>query len=309
MAQVPATPKLRRFALRLGAAVFGPASAARLIPVQPSEAAALALPRPVSRPESPEVLFLIPLVGRHHVGDWSTVVTRLSATLDSFRRQTDPQWRALICGQDRPQLPDDPRLTFLPFADSAPGNDKWRKLATLCEALAVYGPRDGYVMPFDADDLLASGAVAEMRTRRASGGYLVTHGYVHDASTQQTALARPPDLRQPRQRAFWKLCGSCAAFRYTGAGDVPFLKAATAHEHRMFPYLSALAGRPLTPLAQPTVLYLVNHGENFGVRRGRTGFKTRFVTRFPVEDNGILGRLMPEFGLSLTSGPQQDSNS
>lgn len=60
------------------------------------------------------------------------------------------------------------------------------------------------------------------------------------------------------------------------------------HEHRMFPYLARLAGRPLTALQAPRVLYLLNHGENFGARRGRVSFKTRFVQRFRVTDDAEI---------------------
>jgi hypothetical protein len=142
-------------------------------------------------------------------------------------------------------------------------------------------------MPFDADDLLAPHVVEEMVGRRARAGYLVTRGYVRDAGEGLWAEARPQSLLEPGQKAFWKLCGSCAAFAFDlaqGPRDAALIGAITAHEHRMFPYLSALAGRPLAPLAPGAVLYLLNHGENFGARRGRVAFKTRFVRRFRLTD-------------------------
>ena len=288
MAQAPATPKWKRLALR-AAARLSP-GLARAFGPGPAEGAALtrraSAPRKAA-PPAPEVVFLIPLVGRHHVGDWSVVEERLAATLSSFAAQTDRRWRALICGQDAPALPpalqDDPRITFLPFTEEVEGNDKWRKLAALCRALPEHGPADGYAMPFDADDLLAKAAVAEMLTRGSPGGYLVTQGWLMDAGHRHFGRARPQSLSAPGQKAFWKLCGSCAAFRCDRSeGDAALLEAITAHEHRMFPHLAALAGRPLAPLREPAALYIVNHGENFGVRRGRVGFKTRFVERFPA---------------------------
>jgi hypothetical protein len=287
MAQAPATPKVRRAALHLAAAL-SPALAGRLAPA-PSERAALAArARPLARPAQPEVVFLIPLVGRHHVGDWQAVSGRLARTLDSFRRQTDPAWRALICGQDRPEgLPEDDRIRFLPFDEPVPGNDKWRKLAALARALPDQGVAQGWAMPFDADDLLAPDVVAEMRRRRVAAGYLVTRGLVRDAGAGLWARARPRSLAAPGQKAFWKLCGSCAAFGFDlskGAEDAALIGAITAHEHRMFPHLARLAGRPLAALSGDAALYIVNHGENFGARRGRVGFKTRFVRRFALTD-------------------------
>ncbi len=296
MAQAPATPKARRWLLR-AAATLHPALAGRLGPAA-SERAALALraaKRPVRAAE--RLTFLIPLVGPGAVGDWTAVTTRLSATLQSLRDQTDPRWQAVICCQDRPPLPDDPRLSWLPFDDPTPGNDKWRKLAALCHHLPRMDLPPGYVMSFDADDLLHRGAVAEMLTRQAPGGYLVTQGFVMDHATGQVALAQPQSLAVPGQKALWKLCGSCAALYHDPAEplSVQFLAAMTAHEHRMFPHLAALAGRRLQPLSMPAVLYVLNHGENFGARRGRVGFKTRFVDRFRLTDSARLESVGADF--------------
>lgn len=298
MAQAPATPKAKRALLRLAAAA-SPGLAARLGPA-PSEIAALAArTRPLRAPPDPETVFLVPLVGGHHVRDWGAVGARLAATVESFRRQTSPAWRALICGQDRPDgLPQDPRVSFLPFDEAGTGNDKWRKLATLARALPEAGVARGYAMPFDADDLLAPGVVAEMTGRKARGGYLVTRGYLRDAGAGLVAEARPQSLAAPGQKAFWKLCGSCAAFAFDlsgGAEDAALIGALTAHEHRMFPYLARLAGRPLAPLAPGAVLYVLNHGENFGTRRGRVSFKRRFVRRFALTDPAEIARVAATF--------------
>ncbi|MAQ44360.1 MAG: hypothetical protein CL813_03915 [Confluentimicrobium sp.] len=292
MAQNPATPKLRRLALRI-AARFGLATH---LPHQRSEAAALALRAAPSAPlgDGAEVVFLIPLVGRAHVGDWAQVSAALARTLQGFRNQTDPRWRAVICGQDRPDGVDfDERVQFLPFTDRVEGNDKWDKLDRLARHLPTLGLRTGYAMPFDADDLLRDDAVARMVSGAAPGGWLVTQGWVWDVGRDRIGAARPQSLAEPGQKALWKLCGSTAAFRIgaTGAGvseaEAAFLAAVTGHEHRMFPYLATLAGRPLRPLpGAPAVGYLIGHGENFGARRGRVSFKRRFVDRFPAGDAG-----------------------
>ncbi|MEL6206602.1 MAG: hypothetical protein AAFR47_14990 [Pseudomonadota bacterium] len=301
MAQVPATPKGHRALLRVAAALS--TGLAERVSLQASEAEAIAArkrPLDLAEAPSPEVVFLVPLVGRHHVGDWSAVSDRLARTLQSFLRQTDPHWRALICGQDRPDgLPDDSRLIWLPFTQAVQGNDKWDKLAALAGALPCLGVRQGWAMPFDADDLLASHSVAEMRTRRRPG-YVVTQGLMHDAATGGWARTRPQSLRHPGQKSFWKLCGSCAACGFPGSAgpaDAAWIGAATAHEHRMFPYLARLARRPLTPLSADAALYIVNHGENFGVRRGRVGFKTRFVARYRLTDPGEVAEARSAFPL------------
>lgn len=294
--QAPAVPKARRWA-RLAWARLGLAPRS----CRPaSERAALALrQRPARPPGDPTVVFLIPVVGRHHVGDFDAVRARLLRTLGSLAAQTDGHWHALVCTQEDPGLPDDPRIRFLPFTQSAEGNDKWPKLAALAHALPALGVKSGYAMPFDADDLLHPEAVAEMRRRKAPGGYLAVTGYVRDVASGKVAEAGPQRPRAIRRKPFWKLCGSCAAFAFDlteDHRDVAFLAAVTAHEHRMFPYLAALAGRPLAPFTAPRVLYELNHGENFGARRGRGGFKTRMIARHAIADAGTLEEISQAFG-------------
>lgn len=293
MAQVPATPKPARLRRLACATLLGPERLmARDGALQPSECAALALRAVPPRADPQKVVFLIPLVGRHHVGDWPGTCARLMATLAAFQRQSNPNWQAVICGQDRPEgLPDDPRITFLPFTEPVEGNDKWRKLALLCDHLPRCGVPAGYAMTFDADDIAHPELVTEILARKAPGGYLVQSGYVFDQGADTLALAGPPTLAKPLRKPFWKLCGSCAALRFdlaNGPAETDMLREMSQHEHRMFPYLARLAGRPLTPLSGPRVLYLLNHGENFGARRGRVSFKTRFVQRFRVTDDSAI---------------------
>lgn len=297
MAQEPATPKFRRALLQAATALGGPDTGARFAQTA-SERAALALRRakrgPLPAPEG--VTFLIPLVGPHHVGDWDAVTARLQATLQGLLEQTDPRWQALVCCQERPPLPDDPRIRHLPFDDPAPGNDKWRKLAALCDALPGIAPRPGLVMSFDADDLPHRRLVEAMLADPAPG-HLVEEGYVMDHASGAVARAAAPDLRQPLRKPFWKLCGSCAALLHDPGQpeSTAFLRAMMQHEHRMFPHLAALAGRRLKPLPFPAVLYVLNHGENFGARRGRVGFKTRFVHRFRIDDPAVLETIRRDF--------------
>lgn len=299
MAQVPAVPKFRRAQHVLRASLLG-----RLTPTSEmvaSETAALELrAQSIQQQTSQQVTFLIPLVGPHHVGDWQAVVDRLGTTVQSFIRQDNPNWSAAICCQQKPDLPDDPRITFVRFEDPEPGNDKWRKLRTLGEALPQLTRHPGYVMTFDADDLLRQGVVSEMLRRQKPGGYLVQSGLVMDVSTDDIALADKRTFGAPLRKPFWKLCGSCAALYHDP--EVPastrFLTEMSQHEHRMFPYLARLAGQALTPLSQPGVLYLLNHGENFGARRGRVGYKTRFVQTYKVTDASQLDAIKQDFGLS-----------
>lgn len=302
MAQAPATAKWKRALLRATAAL-APGACGLLQPATSEQAALAARRRTLQAPTDPQVVFLIPLVSPHHVTDWEGVSARVVRTLGSLQRQSSPAWRALVCGQERPTgLPEDDRISWLPFTETVNGNDKWRKLSTLAAALPSCGVAQGYAMPFDADDLLAPHVVQEMRETGAPGGYLVERGYVHDAASGGWAETRPQSLAAPRQKAFWKLCGSCAAFAFDLSQtreDAGLVGAITAHEHRMFPYLARLAGRPLTPLSPGAALYILNHGDNFGARRGRVSFKSRYVARFALNDAAREADLATTFGLAL----------
>ncbi|WP_224825650.1 hypothetical protein [Cognatishimia sp. MH4019] len=312
MAQIPATHKTRRWALSLWARLIGPERLAKTATLQASERAALDLRAQgvPAAPQSPTVTFLIPLVGKHHVNDWSGVSQRLAATLASFTRQDNGNWSAVICGQDAPDLPEalmnDPRITFLPFTTPVDGNDKWAKLRQLCEALPEHVQQDGYVMPFDADDLLAPGQISAILHSKPTGGALVSLGYVADQQNDRIALAGPPTLGKPRRKPFWKLCGSCAALRYRPEDSPAFLTELTQHEHRMFPYLAALAGRPLQPLPTAAALYVLNHGDNFGARRGRVSSKTHFTQRYAITDPQRIAQIRAAFAFEKISPPEAE---
>lgn len=276
--QTPAPSKRRRLLVRL-AAHLGLTSKLTL---SRSETAALALRSlPVTpAPAQPHIAVLIPLAGKAHSSDWDATMTRLQRTLRSFQAQSYNNWSLRIACQDKPQLPEDPRIAHLPFTSLVDGNDKWAKLRALVADLPNHA-QDGYVMSFDADDVLAAGTFAAMAQAHHQPGFLVIKGAVMDVGADRVAGAEPQSFRHPGQKALWKLCGSCAALRYSGQQvERDHLAAMLSHEHRLFPHLCALAGRPLTPFEDPTVLYLLNHGDNFGARRGRTGFKPRFVQKF-----------------------------
>lgn len=301
MAQVPATPKLQRLKTLTKARFGDPERVARGDGLQASEITALNLraklaDRP-TLPKAEQVTFLIPLVSPKDVTDWAAVTGRLNRTLQSFLDQTNPNWRAVICCQERPPLPDDPRITYLSFEEPFEGNDKWRKLHHLAHSLNTANDPAGYVMSFDADDLLHKDAVEHMLRTQVKGGYLVEQGYVRDVAAGDIALAGRPTLTLPLRKPFWKLCGSCVALPHNPeiAESARFIQAMTQHEHRMFPYLAKLAGMPLTAFPEPMVLYELNHGENFGERRGRVSFKTRFVQRFKITDQQALAQIVQNF--------------
>ncbi len=299
MQQTPATPKTRRWC-NLVLARLGILQADLSVDLKASEHFALLLrQKKRSRTSTAsQVVFLLPLVRRAQVSDWSIVESNLSKTLKCLLKQTNPNWVAIIYSQDKPNMPDDRRIHFLQYETSITGNDKWAKLAELINYFPKVAKPSGYVMTFDADDLAHRDLVHTFLTIQHPNGYLIDHGIVHDISAGTFGQAGSPTLDQPLRKPFWKLCGSCATFRYDPNEHKlmqDFLRATFQHEHRMFPYLASLAGRPLHSLKDNLVIYEFNHGENFGLRRNRGNYKSRFVERYRIKDTSVLKELPNNF--------------
>jgi hypothetical protein len=299
MQQAPATPKIKRWR-NLGLARLGILKADQNASLQPSERLALMVrgEKRARQSTASQVVFLLPLVRREHVSDWSLVEDNLLKTLMSFVNQSDPNWIAIICGQDRPSLPNDERIQFLPFDQPITGNDKWAKLAKLVEYFPKLARPSGYVMTFDADDLAHRDLVKQYLSIQHPNGYIIEHGIVHDIAADLYGQAGRPNLLNPLRKPFWKLCGSCAAFRYDP--NEPkllhrLITEITQHEHRMFPYLAKLAGRSLCSLQNTMIMYEFNHGQNFGLRRNRGSFKSRFIKRYRINDPSQLEHLLKGF--------------
>ena len=299
MQQAPATPKIKRWR-NLGLARLGILKADQNASLQPSERLALMVrgEKRARQSTASQVVFLLPLVRRKQVSDWSLVEDNLLKTLMSFVNQSDPNWIAIICGQDRPSLPIDERIHFLPFDQPITGNDKWAKLAKLVEYFPKLARPSGYVMTFDADDLAHRDLVKQYLSIQHPNGYLIEQGIVHDIAAGLYGQAGRPNLLNPLRKPFWKLCGSCAAFRYD-PNEPKLLRRLiteiTQHEHRMFPYLAKLAGRSLCSRQNTMIMYEFNHGQNFGLRRNRGSFKSRFIKRYRINNPSRLEHLLQGF--------------
>lgn len=299
MQQAPATPKIKRWR-NLGLARLGILKADQNASLQPSERLALMVrgEKRARQSTASQVVFLLPLVRRKQVSDWSLVEDNLLKTLMSFVNQSDPNWIAIICGQDRPSLPIDERIHFLPFDQPITGNDKWAKLAKLVEYFPKLARPSGYVMTFDSDDLAHRDLVKQYLSIQHPNGYLIEQGIVHDIAAGLYGQAGRPNLLNPLRKPFWKLCGSCAAFRYDPNEPKLLRRLITEisqHEHRMFPYLAKLAGRSLCSLQNTMIMYEFNHGQNFGLRRNRGSFKSRFIKRYRINNPSRLEHLLKGF--------------
>ena len=246
---------------------------------------------------NPVTTFAIPLVGAHQVTDWHVIEHTLGLTLQALIGQSDPNWRAIVCSQTRPAVIDlDPRITFITFDQTVDGHDKVHKLAQLATHCLAAHPKAGFYMPLDGDDFLNIDFVRALHAAPDSG-LLVSGGYMLNAGNGHIGITLPRSLGQPLQKPFWKFCGSCMALP-TGPApleETAFFKQMALHEHRLYPYLATLAGHKLRCPSKPLALYVINHGENFESRRGRGGFKQRFIERFRITAPSSLDEIANKF--------------
>lgn len=286
--------KLRRAALAPFAR-FAPAPLLGALARTPAEKAAVALrkARTSTQTATPVTTFAIPLVGKHQVSDWSVIEDTLARALRALIAQSDPNWRVVICSQDVPDaVALDPRITAIRFTQKVEGHDKTAKLAQLAQHCLKEMPQAGFFMPMDGDDLLHRDFLRDLHSTQDSG-LLVSSGYILDAGAHALGYTAARSWGALQQKPFWKFCGSCMALP-TGtapAEEADFFAALAQHEHRLYPHLAHMAGIRLRRTTEPRALYIINHGENFETRRGRGGFKQRFVQKFKVTDPDTLAAL------------------
>ncbi|MFQ6547179.1 glycosyltransferase family 2 protein [Aestuariibius sp. 2305UL40-4] len=238
----------------------------------------------------PKVIFTIPLVGRAKTDDWPTIQRLLTQTLSSLLRQTDPNWSALICCQDQPDLPDDPRIRHLPYTGPSRGSDRTKKIAMLFEEVGRTKGVDGYVFHLDADDILHPGLVDHIRTDNNGQGYVIETGYMFEETEPAIAHLGP-------EPPFWGICGSSNALRFDHRGRRDFTEVISRRgSHTETPTRMADYGFSLAPVPFPAALYLVNHGASISEQRGRTEIRQGYLGKHalsPDERDAIL----TEFGV------------
>jgi hypothetical protein len=160
--------------------------------------------------------FGITLIPRANARDWSRVESLLDLTLTSVRAQTDPTFRILIAGHDRPRMRlHDPRLTFLsvdwPVQPPEPCNaDSGRKKRAIEDFVLAKG--GGLLMLLDADDWVDVHLIeaAHATIGRNHVGALIDSGLVTDFKSLRTAALPHPAIFD---REFHRICGSSSIAR------------------------------------------------------------------------------------------------
>lgn len=228
--------------------------------------------------------FLIPLVGRTPRVSWERVSELLGGTLRSVLAQTDPEFRVLVAGHDRPDVRelDDSRVTFLrvdfplPSAVGTERADHHGKIRFLIGESLRRGADAIAIM--DADDRVSRRLVAHFRASPHPTGHLFTQGYAWDYATGCFAT-----VDDAFRRPFHQRCGSCSILaldepRKRFGDDIAGLEtwlSGFVHHVEIAGYASE-QGRPLAKLPFPGAVYVLNHGVGLNYRRNG---ETRAVER------------------------------
>jgi hypothetical protein len=225
--------------------------------------------------DSPIVIFAMPLVSKRRAKDWEVVQTQLNQTLASFQRQSSDNWQVVIAGQDRPHLPDDPRIQFIKANVSDKFYDKGDKRRILIDHIAKSLKADAYYMQFDADDILHPDFVQYVQSDNNARGYVITDGYIVSL-TEQAVITKPK---------FDQSCGSCAAVYVDFRQNHHDAKLLIEHRsHTKITALCADFGQPLAPVPFASALYIVGHGQNMIERRGKLEQRTQNWVQGAVSD-------------------------
>lgn len=241
--------------------------------------------------DDPIVIFAMPLVSKRRSADWDRVQSNLDATLASFMAQTNPNWMTVICGQDRPELPDDPRVVFLKAHVRDKFYDKGDKRRILINHIAAKVKRDGYYMQFDADDILHPEFTKHILSDHNGLGYLVDTGHFVALATQHVI---------PLEN-FGYYCGSCAAVYVDFRTNRHFKTLLNEHRsHMEIAEICEQFGRPLDIVPFSSVLYITGHGENMYGREGYLDERTRKLIQqaIPKQD---ADKVLESYGVTWDS--------
>lgn len=281
----------------------------------------------------PIVVFSIPVISRDKARDWAQVCANLGHTVETLRRQNNPDWKAVICCQSEPDgISFDDQVLFLPFTDRVEGNDNGLKRRAITEFCRETQSGDVYLFKLDADDFVHSKLVDYMVTTRDPSGYLIDRGYMYNAASGAIAplhradkdavrrqegplgLAQVPRRldnvvrkltgrgfanfppRLSKMRSFDSSCGSCVAWRYRFDDETRTAPGTPDLDHRLIRPANEEGLMHLNPVPFHAVIYVIGHGENIQEAKGRLHHKTRYIDAFELSQKETR-QVLSDFGI------------
>jgi hypothetical protein len=162
----------------------------------------------------PSVVFLIPFASRKVKSNWQTACTYLQQTLWSLRNSTSENYRAVVAGNEQPEIEMgfNSRIHFLSLNDPFPSHPnhgvavRLDKLAKIDAAWkhAKSNWQTKYVMKLDADDFISSRLVGWLECSERQAGYLIQHGWFWRSGARYLIQ---------RTEYLDRICGSCLLIR------------------------------------------------------------------------------------------------
>lgn len=219
----------------------------------------------------PKYIFLIPLISRAKAKDWIVVCQLLKVTLEALVSQSNPNWKAIICGQNSPDFElNDCRVEFLKFQDHEPTTnkfDKFEKLEQCIQHIKETHPADGFLHVLDADDVLHREFVSFVSRHPNVNGFIINKGFMLAPGGRNGRYLAPRDVTKFRliSDTLADSCGSCMSCYFdTREGGLEFklFHALAKQSHGWFEHLAILLGRPLVQVPFPALIYNVLHGNN-----------------------------------------------
>jgi len=232
------------------------------------------------------------------------VESLIQLTWTSLRAQTDPKFRVIVAGHERPcTLPDDPRVSFIavdwPAEPPGPFNsDGGRKKDFLSDL--VLGEGGGLFMALDADDWVDVRLVETARrciAPNAAGGVIGTGFAVDFQHLRWSKLPFPemPDVK------FHHVCGSSTVARLHPSLADPLRQNAfrLLRSHHEWMETAAEHGADLVHL--PLVgAYVVNTSENHSELHGaHVAWRKEFVDCLDRHGTTLGQDFLSRFGLGL----------
>jgi hypothetical protein len=227
-------------------------------------------------------VFTIPLVAKGAAPCWESVTRNLTNTLRSVAHQQDPNVIVLLCGHDLPSLPrelcNSVNLVFLRADFPLPGDfgkegmgDRRRKYQLMGMWLRHNIKHTRYCMFLDADDWLCGGLCERIR-RSPSVSWAIRKGFKYDVDNDVAALHESDMI---------KSCGSTFVFQPTPEffpieqKDKNNLWSRLISPHSLRPQVMNDHGIDVEDLAEPYIVYLVNHENSHRQHSDRAVGKTR----------------------------------
>jgi hypothetical protein len=219
----------------------------------------------------PAIFFSIPFGAYRSPDQWSAACSALRLSLQSVFDQTYPNVMALVCGHDRPDIPElsDSRVAFFQSPFPRPDSldrasyDKDRNRIVTADYVRRQG--GGYIAFLDADDMM-SRRLCQAVVEDAQESVFLAAGYCLDWQTG--AVAHIPGVVRG---AFYTFCGSCAVLKFD-VSELPILVGDKISNpdslfvrlgpHQVWPVDLQRAGKKYGELSFPAAIYVLYNGCN-----------------------------------------------